>query len=290
MPYLALLSNALIWGLSWWPFRRLNEHGLHSLWATVLIYAIAVICITFWRPVAWTQLLRHPGMIWIFAASGVNNAAFNWAVQEGEVVRVVLLFYLMPVWAALLARWLLKEAITRYSLIQIGLALCGAMLVLWRPEAGLPVPRSLHDWLGLLGGVCFAAVNVLLRRHADTPNEVRALAMFGGACVVAAGLALALGPSGRIAYPPAPQAGWILGLVVFASFLLMGNLGLQYGAARLPAQTTALVMLSEIIFASASAILISNETLSPYSLLGGCLILASAVLSALGSRARARVP
>ena len=63
----------------------------------------------------------------------------------------------------------------------------------------------------------------------------------------------------------------------------MGNLGLQYGASRLPAQTTALVMLSEIIFASGSAVLIAGETLSPYSMLGGLLILASALLSALGT-------
>ena len=182
-PYAALLANAFFWGVSWWPFRQLNDRGLHSLWATCFIYAIAVIIITLWRPRAWTMLLSYPGVMWIMVVSGVNNVAFNWAVQEGEVVRVILLFYMMPVWATLLARWLLKEAITRYSVMQIGLALSGAMLVLWRPEVGLPMPRSLHDWLGLLGGACFAGVNVLLRRYADTPDEVRALAMFGGACM-----------------------------------------------------------------------------------------------------------
>ena len=39
-------------------------------------------------------------------AAGTTNATFNWAVTLGDVVRVVLLFYLMPLWAVLLARLL----------------------------------------------------------------------------------------------------------------------------------------------------------------------------------------
>jgi drug/metabolite transporter (DMT)-like permease len=34
---------------------------------------------------------------------------FNWAVTIGDVGRVVLLFYLMPAWAALFARLVLGE-------------------------------------------------------------------------------------------------------------------------------------------------------------------------------------
>jgi drug/metabolite transporter (DMT)-like permease len=281
MPYFALLGNAFLWGISWWPFRKLNDMGLHSVWATAMIYAIAVLLITLWRPGAWRLLIAYPSVFWIFLCSGLNNVAFNWAVQEGEVVRVILLFYLMPVWATLLARVLLKEAITIFSVLQIGLSLLGAALVLWRPEVGLPLPRSLHDWLGLFGGACFAAVNVLLRKYADTPSEVRSLAMFGGACLVAFVLALGLAPSGRIPFPPAPNMHWIFFLGVFALLLLIGNLGLQYGASRLPAQTTALVMLSEVVFASASAVLLGQESLSTYSLLGGLLIIGSAVFGVL---------
>lgn len=281
LPYLALLLNAFLWGVSWWPFRKLNEYGLHSVWATAFIYGLAVVLITLWRPGAWRLILVYPSVLWIMLFSGLNNVAFNWAVQEGEVVRVILLFYMMPVWATLLAGWLLKEAITRRSVLQIGLSLCGAALVLWRPEVGLPVPRSLHDWLGLVGGACFAAVNVLLRKYADVPSEARSLAMFGGACLVAVIFALALGPSGRIPYPPQPQWVWVLGLSVFALCLLIGNLGLQYGASRLPAQTTAVVMLSEVIFASGSAVLFGAETLSPYAIVGGLLIIGSALLGSL---------
>jgi drug/metabolite transporter (DMT)-like permease len=290
LPYLALLSNAFLWGISWWPFRQLNELGLHSVWATALIYGLAVIIITLWRPGAWRLMLMYPGVLWIALCSGLNNVAFNWAVQEGEVVRVILLFYMMPVWATLLARWLLQEAITLRSVMQIGLSLCGAALVLWRPEVGLPMPRSLHDWLGLMGGACFAAVNVLLRKYADVPSEVRSLAMFGGACLVAVLFAFVLGPSGRIPYPPQPQMLWVVSLLIFASCLLVGNLGLQYGASRLPAQTTAVVMLSEVVFASGSAVLFGAETLTVFAVLGGLLIIGSAVLGSISASPKGLPP
>ena len=50
LPVLALTLNALVWGTSWWPFRRLEDVGLHPLWATVLIYALAVGIIVAVRP------------------------------------------------------------------------------------------------------------------------------------------------------------------------------------------------------------------------------------------------
>jgi drug/metabolite transporter (DMT)-like permease len=71
---------------------------------------------------------------------------------------------------------------------------------------------------------------------------------------------------------------------------LVGNLGLQYGASRLPAQTTAVVMLSEVVFASGSAILFGTETLTVFAVLGGLLIIGSAFLGSLMARAAPSAP
>ncbi|HNK19964.1 MAG TPA: EamA family transporter, partial [Piscinibacter sp.] len=128
-PALALVVNAFVWGTSWWPFRQLEARGLHPLWATVLIYAVAVLVILALRPRALGQLLRTP-VLWILVlASGTTNAAFNWAVTLGDVVRVVLLFYLMPLWAVLLARLLLGEALSARALVRVAMALAGAAVV-----------------------------------------------------------------------------------------------------------------------------------------------------------------
>jgi len=60
---------------------------------------------------------------------------------------------------------------------------------------------------------------------------------------------------------------------------LFGNVALQYGAAKLTAQTTALVMLSEIVFASLSAVWLGSAQLSANTLWGGSLIVCAALLA-----------
>jgi drug/metabolite transporter (DMT)-like permease len=70
---------------------------------------------------------------------------------------------------------------------------------------------------------------------------------------------------------------------VFALALLFlgGNLALQYGAARLPANVTSVVMLTEILFASVSALALGGGSLNAQLLAGGALILLAALLSTL---------
>lgn len=282
-----LLFNAFVWGVSWWPFRQLNTLGLHSVWATGFTFLFSTIVISVWRPRSWRGLLRRPHLLWLVLAAGATNVAFNWGVMIGEVVRVVLLFYLMPVWSMLLARWLLDEPITGAAIARMALALAGAAIVLWQPGAGVPLPSSLADWLGVAGGVCFAFVNVLVRRHRDAPDDVRALAMFVGGFVVAGAMAWAMSQGGAMAFPPAPHWLWISGTSALALALLAGNFALQYGVARVPAGVTAIVMLSEVVFAALSSMAIGGETLSARTVAGGAMILAATALAALTQRAGA---
>jgi drug/metabolite transporter (DMT)-like permease len=280
---LALTFNAFTWGVSWWPFRQLEGQGLHALWATVLIYAFAVLVITLWRPESWRRLLATPSLWWLVLASGTTNATFNWAVTIGDVVRVVLMFYLMPLWAVLLARVLLHEPFTRLALVRVMLALAGAVIVLWPQgprSGGWPLPSTLAEWLGVLGGFSFALNNVLLRREAHRPEAARALAMFAGGVLVAGALALALRATAPL--PPAPALPWLAGALGMGLWFLLGNLALQYGAARLPANATAVVMITEVLFASVSAVLLGAGVVTPALALGGGLIVAAALLAARG--------
>lgn len=282
----ALVLNALVWGVSWWPFRTLQSHGLHPLWATALIYVSALLGLLLLRPRAWRGLLQHPMLWWLVLASGLTNVGFNWAVTAGDVVRVVLLFYLMPAWVVLLAWPLLGEKPSRGSLLRLALALTGVVIVLKAPASPWPLPESLADWLALMGGFCFALTNILLRRLNQTPGEARMLAMFGGGAVMATGVAVIGMGLGVVAAPPAPGLAWTgLALLLSLAFLA-GNLALQYGAARLSASATSLIMLSEVVFASVSSVLLGAGELSARTLLGGSLIVMAALLSVLPLRRR----
>ncbi len=282
----ALLVNAFVWGVSWWPLRELQAQGLHPLWATAGIYLLTVIALFASRP----QVLRLcAGQPWLWAlalVAGLTNVGFNWAVTIGDVLRVVLLFYLMPAWSVLLAWPLLGERPTPAGLLRLVLALAGVVVVLDAGAAGWPVPRSGADWLALVAGFCFALTNVLLRRMGQVPAPARVLAMFAGGMVLAAATA-GIGLAQGLMAAPQLQAGGIpVGLLLGVAFLI-GNLALQYGAARLPAHTTALIMLSEVVFASVSSIALGAATPTLHTAVGGALILTAAVWSAWPQQRRA---
>ena len=222
-------------------------------------------------------------------AAGLTNVGFNWAVTVGDVVRVVLLFYLMPAWVVLLAWPLLGEKPTAGSLFRLVLALTGVVIVLKTPASAWPVPDSLADWLALMGGFSFALTNILLRRLNQTPQESRMLAMFGGGTLMAGLAALAGMGLGHVAGVPAPGLDWV-GLVLLLSLaFLTGNLALQYGAARLQASATSLIMLSEVVFASVSAVLLGAGELTGRTLAGGGLILLASLLSVMSFRSSSQL-
>jgi len=289
-PALALLFNALVWGLSWWPFRQMQAHGLHPLWATVFVFVLCTVVITCWRPHAVKEVLRTPALWVLVAAAGTTNAAFNWAVSIGDVVRVVLLFYLMPLWAVLLARWLLREPLTPRAAAQVLLALTGATVVLWPTDAldsswwqHIPLPTNLAEVLGVVGGFTFALNNVMLRREAQRSEAARGWAMFFGGVLVAGVLAVVLTALGKVAMPPAVNAVWLAPALVLSVLFLASNMALQYGAARLPAHVTSVVMLSEVVFAAVSATWLGAGELTARTWIGGSLIVGAALLATLSS-------
>ena len=276
----ALVLNALVWGVSWWPFRQLQGYGLHPLWATALMYLMIVAGLLIVQFKAWRGLVAHPQLWFLAIGAGLTNVCFNWAVTVGDVVRVVLLFYLMPAWSVLVAWVLLGEKPTLLSLARLLLAMTGVLIVLKTPETAWPLPQGTADWLAISGGFSFAVTNALLRKYGHTPGASRMLAMFGGSGVMAA-LAALLGMSLQLVPGPALLTAGIPMLLGLTLAFMASNTALQYGAARLAAGTTAVVMLTEILFASLSAALLGAAQFTPRTLLGGSLIVLASVLAAL---------
>ena len=263
----------------------MHEAGLHPLWATASMYALVLAGLLALRPASLRQAWQYPALLLLAASSGLNNVAFNWAVTVGDVVRVILLFYLMPAWAVLLAWKLLGEKPTPMALLRLLLAFGGVVLVLLPADAslsGLFAGLTLADALAVFGGFMFALTNVLLRRFQGIPAQARMLAMFAGC--MSMGLLTALTASSLSVVPgfPAVDGSWALVALGLAGLLMLGNWALQFGAAHLPSGVTSVVMLSEVVFASVSSVLIAHEVLSARTLAGGALIMGAALLATLG--------
>ena len=276
---LAALTNASVWGFSWYPLKWLEAHGIASLWATTFVFGASALAVLAARPAAARALWLHRGALgWMVFAAGMTNACFNTALATGDVVRSVLLFYLMPMWVVGLARWLLAEPITLAALARTALALAGAMLVLGDGQLRMPLPDSWSDALAIAAGFFFGLNNVLLRKYAATPQEARAFGMFIGAVVIApmviAGMAIIGKP---LLLSPQPVAWLVIGLFTVA--VLIGNLALQYGAAHLPANVLSVLMLAEILVATLSSWLAGAASITQGVVLGGACIVCASVLA-----------
>jgi drug/metabolite transporter (DMT)-like permease len=230
--------------------------------------------------------------LWLlFFASGLTNVGFNWAVSINDVVRVLILFYLMPAWAVLLAWLLLGERPSGSALLRLLLAFVGVMVVLlpstiFTEPLALTNPAisklyfSFADGLALMGGFCFAFTNVLLKKLNHTPSESRMLAMFGGGAVLATLVGVMGMTQGWVNAIPVISSNWVFLASGLSVAFLIGNMALQYGASRLRSSTTSVVMLSEVAFGSLSAIALGAAVVDTRTLVGGLLIILAAVLAA----------
>lgn len=279
-PALALIVNAFVWGVSWIPLRHLEANGLHPAWATCLVFVAIAGCFGLLHRGILRAFALYPALLLLGLAAGFTNVGFNWAVAQGDVVRVVLLFYLMPVWSALLAWLLLGERPRAAALARIALALAGVAVVLKTPEVEWPVPASLTDWLAVAAGFSFALTNILLRRLRAAPGSMRALAMFIGCALVGGATALTGTALGQLPAPPPLDVAWWGWALALGIGVVCGNICLQYGASRLAASTTSVIMLSEVLFASASSVALGAASMEPRVWLGAVLIVLAALWSA----------
>lgn len=272
----------MVWGLAWLGFRSLHGLGVHPLWSTALVFAVATALLVLLRPASVRGLLANPRLLALMLSAGLTNVCFNWAVSVGDVVRVTLLFYVMPLWSLGLAWCLLGERPTRAGLVRLALALLGLWLVVRQPGSWLPWPRDAADALALAAGFGFALTNALLRLWRHTPTQARVLAMFGGGALTATALALALPVAtapvllGAGAQPAAWL--WLLGMTLA---LVGANFAQQYGVARLSAQTAALILLSEVLFATVSSVWLGVSQPQADTWVGGALIVLAALLAVL---------
>src|SRR5574340_208128 len=160
----ALLAGAVVWVLVWYPYRLLQSAGMSGVLASGLTYLVALLLGLIALRGAWRRCRPSWLLLPIGLAAGGCNLGYVLATLHGEVMRVLLLFYLSPLWTVLLAHMLLGEHLNRAGTAIVALSLAGAVVMLWQPALGLPLPQTHAEWIGLASGFLFALSNVLIRK------------------------------------------------------------------------------------------------------------------------------
>jgi len=272
----ALLTGALVWGLIWYPYRVLRDAGIDGIVASTATYAVALILgLLFFRR-SLGKFVPSWSLFWLALAAGGCNLGYVLATLTGEVMRVLLLFYLAPLWTVVLSRALLGERLNHFGFFVVSLSLAGALTMLWHPRIGLPVPQDSADWFGLGAGFSFALFNVLSRRAHGVTIELKSLAAFFG--VILLGLVLLLAGFGH-AQMPTGASPWIM-IAVIGGVLVVANLIVQYGLSQVAANRAIVIMLSEVGFAALSSWLLADEAPGLREWAGGAMIVAASLFSA----------
>lgn len=280
-PVLGVAVSAIMWGLWWLPLRHLETLGLAGDWASVALYVAGALALA---PLVITARLAGGGA-WARAALvgilfGGALVMWNHALLTGEVVRVMLLFYLAPLWATVLGVLFLKERLGRARALALALGLAGAAVVLGI-EDGLPLPREEADWMGLLSGMLFAAASLAARLDGGGRWKAHTFAAFAFAIAVAGAFALSLTPA------PAPSASTLSAalpfLVMVTVLWYVPSIALLlWGAGRLSPGRLAIILLLEIVAAAVSAALLADEPFGARHALGCVLIILAGLADGIG--------
>jgi drug/metabolite transporter (DMT)-like permease len=274
-----LLFGATTWGVIWYPYRLLQDAGIAGVASSFYTYLIALVVGLIYFARHWRGLLSLPGsVLWLAIAAGWTNLAYVLAVIDGEVMRVMLLFYLSPLWTLLLAHFWLHERTGRLGAIAITISLIGAFIMLWQPTIGLPIPQSEAEWMGLSAGIGFAFTNVLTRRATQLSLRVKSMAVWVGVVM----MALLFLPFQHASLPlpqTIPVEYWLM-MSGIGLALLCATVLVQYGITHTLVTRASVIFLFELVVAALSSYWLANETMQLHEWIGGSLIIAAAIFAA----------
>ena len=272
----ACIVAATLWGLYWIPLRFLENSGISGLWASVLIYFVSFLFV-FPRFFKLRADFYASKTLYVLLAifAGWTNLGFVLALLEGEVVRVMVLFYLSPVWATLLAFLILDERLKRHNILALALAVTGVFLISWHPE--VKFTKSFHraDLYAITSGLAFAITNILVRKIGGLTHTVKMCSAWFGVMVLA-GCGILFTQEG---FPVVTLNNLLLIIVLGFPLIIVMTWTAQYAVSNLPIYLSSVLFLFEIIVGAVSAVMLANEFITIIQFIGIVMILSAGFLN-----------
>lgn len=279
-----LLFGAMCWGIVWYPYRIMAEAGVSGIVSSFYTYAIATALVGLYFARHWRSIFKLPlSIFWLGIIAGWTNLSYVLAVIDGEVMRVMLLFYLSPLWTLILAHFLLDEKTHLAGVIAIIASLLGAYIMLNdSTSGGFPMPKNSAEWLALSSGFGFSLTNVITRKSIHLSLLAKSLSIWIG--VIAFSLLAA--PFIQLPFTSPSAFSLINWLVMGAIALLLvaATFFVQYGVTKIEATRASVLFLFELVVAAIASYYLVNERMDFHEWVGGGLIVVAAVFAAFNHR------
>jgi drug/metabolite transporter (DMT)-like permease len=258
----------------------MSDAGVSGVVSSFYTYSIALVLAALYFAKHWHGVFKLPlSIILLSLVAGWTNLSYVLAIIDGEVMRVMLLFYLSPLWTLILAHFWLKEETHLAGVIAIIASLLGAYIMLYDPVvSGFPVPRNRAEWLGLSSGFGFALTNVMTRKSVHLTLRAKSFAIWIGVIVVCL-IAMPLMQVSLLSPAMLTPANWLVMLLI-AVLLIAATLLVQYGVTLIKATIASVLFLFELVVAAIAAYYLTDETMDINEWIGGALIVAASVFAA----------
>jgi len=279
VPVFVLICACGFWGLNWIPLKYFKAHGIEGLVVIFMTHSLLTLLVLPRGVKSLPGKANKKLLCGIGLAGGLGIFSLTYALVNGDVVRVMVLFYLLPVWGVIGGAIFLHEKVDILRWLNVALAVSGAFFILGGTHI-VHSPPSWIDFLALFSGVCFALNNILFRGVRDVPLTSKLFAMFLG-CSVVTGTLIFLGVEN---FPRSWDITiWGLLVVYTLTWLLGANIGSQWAIERLEAGRSSIIIISQLIVAVLSATIIGDERLSGVEWFG-CFLVVSAAFTEAGRK------
>jgi drug/metabolite transporter (DMT)-like permease len=222
----------------------------------------------------------------VAAAFGATLLLFVLANKLTTAANTIFLQSTSPLYLLLLSPWLLKERIRGRDVVMLASIAVGMALFFWGiepPQVTAPAPargNSLAAAAGLAWALTVIGLRWLSRGDAERSGGSMPAVVLGNALIVFVCLPRILGLSGMT-----------LQDLLVVGFLGVVQVGLAYvlltrAMRRVPAIEASLLLMAEPVLSPVWAWFLHGETVGPWRLAGGALILAATALPALYEASR----
>ena len=279
LPSLAILLSAVLWGSLWFPVRQVSSAGFAGAWSAMMVYGAPLLVLLPVVLIGRGRLGQFGwAAFWVGATSGICNTFYSVGVVYGAVGKIVLLFYLNPIWSAILERVILKTPITKARLATIIIGFAG-MAVLVGDENGVPLPHNLAEWFAVFASIFWALslIGMALSGSGSVIPKTFYQFLFG-LLTSGAILLLNLFPGEQVpaASQFVPALPWIVAAVMI---WIIPGMGLSFWAVgRMSPTRAAILFMLEAVVGVVSAAILTNEPFGWREIIGGLMILGAGLL------------
>jgi len=277
----AAVYAGLVFGIYWIPLRTLEGSGFIGLWSVALFNLTSLLLVLPFIVHSRRELIPGRARLHICTiVSGIAFVLYAGAFLYTEVVRVIALFYLMPIWGFLLSRIVTGEKITpiRWSCMALGLS---GLIVICGIENGFPLPGNAGDWMALIAGILWAGASMMILTDKEDPVNYTTGFIFWSTIISV--IAACIGTRYGVLAPPHwwEVENIFVWLIPFGIIVIIpAAFATLYGPSQLNPGTVGLLFMTEISIGTATAALFAGEPFGPKEIVGVILITLAGVSEA----------